>query len=198
MSSLYKITEDLKPLFSEIESNGGELSEEQEQQLTILETQLGAKVESYNWVIKTAEADVLMAKAEIERLESFIKSKQLLQNKLTNALLEATKLFGIENPKNKVKTLKIGTLTLSTRKTPDAVEITQDVVLMDDMYKKHTITISDLNVKQAESIVKTLTAVNIKHSVKLNIDKSIIKQHFAENVPIIGAKLTSETHLTIK
>lgn len=198
MSSLYKITEDLKPLFSEIESNGGELSEEQEQQLTILETQLGAKVESYNWVIKTAEADVLMAKAEIERLESFIKSKQLLQNKLTNALLEATKLFGIENPKNKVKTLKIGTLTLSTRKTPDAVEITQDVVLMDDMYKKHTITISDLNVNQAESIVKTLTAVNIKHSVKLNIDKSIIKQHFAENVPIIGAKLTSETRLTIK
>ncbi len=198
MSSLYKITEDLKPLFSEIESNGGELSEEQEQQLTILETQLGAKVESYNWVIKTAEADVLMAKAEIERLESFIKSKQLLQNKLTNALLEATKLFGIENPKNKVKTLKIGTLTLSTRKTPEAVEITQDAVLMDDMYKRHTITISDLTVKQTESIIRTLTSANIKHSVKMNISKSIIKEDFKNNIPIIGARLSQEERLTIK
>lgn len=198
MSSLYKITEELQPLLEEIELNDGEITDEQLQSLAIIESQLAIKVENYNWVIKSAEADVLMAKNEIERLKSFIKSKETLQDTLTDALLNATKMFGIENPKTKVKTLKVGTLTLATRKTPDAVKLTQDEALMDDMYKKHTITITDLNVRQTESIVRTLTNSNLEHSVKMNISKSLIKKDIVNEIPVIGAELTSELRLNIK
>jgi hypothetical protein len=198
MSSLYKITEELQPLLEEIELNDGEITDEQLQSLAIIESQLAIKVENYNWVIKSAEADVLMAKNEIERLKSFIKTKETLQDTLTDALLNATKMFGVENLKTKVKTLKVGTLTLATRKTPDAVKLTQDEALMDDMYKKHTITITDLNVRQTESIVRTLTNSNLEHSVKMNISKSLIKKDIVNEIPVIGAELTSELRLNIK
>lgn len=198
MSNLYKISENLKSLTEDIFTQDGELSEEQEQQLAILETELGLKVESYHWVINSAQADVTMAQKEIERLEFFIKQKEKLQEKLMSVLFDATKEFGIKNDKTGASVLKLGTLTLSTKKNPAKVEITQDEVLMDDMYKTHVITISDLNVRQTESIVRTLTNANIKHSVKMNISKSLIKEDFKNNIPIIGAKLVQEERLTIK
>jgi hypothetical protein len=198
MISLYKITEELQPLLEEIELNGGEITDDQLQSLAIIESQLAIKVENYNWVIKSAEADVLMAKNEIERLKSFIKTKETLQDTLTDALLNATKMFGVENPKNNVKTLKVGTLTLSTRKTPDAVKLTQDEVLMDAKYKKYSISIKDLTLAQVTGLITGLKKANINYDSTTAISKTLIKEDLKNNIPVIGAELTSEIRLNIK
>ena len=80
MSSLYNISESLKTVFNELEENGGELTPELEEALSINEQNLYDKLEDYVKVVKQFEADIESIKCESSRLKD---RKDVLNNRIS-------------------------------------------------------------------------------------------------------------------
>ena len=92
--SLYNITLDQLILIKELEDTGGELTEELEERLAINKKDLKSKSIAYLSVIKAQEANNLLIKEEIKRLQGLVKRNDNLTNKLKDNLLTAVKAFG--------------------------------------------------------------------------------------------------------
>lgn len=92
--SLYEITDELQILLNEIEESGGEITEEQEQQLDIAQEELDKKVVSYCNAITMLKSEEECAKNEKKRLNDFQNVKKNLIEKLKNSLLKTVTKFG--------------------------------------------------------------------------------------------------------
>jgi hypothetical protein len=92
--SLYQISDELQLLLNEIEENGGEITEEQEQQLEISQEELGSKVENYCNAITILKSEEECAKKEKQRLNELQNVKKNLIEKLKNSLLKTVTKFG--------------------------------------------------------------------------------------------------------
>ena len=114
--NIWQIQQDILAIFDELEENGGELTEELEQQLAISQEDFRSKVESYTNVIKSIKADVAAIDEETKRLANLKKSKNALIDRLSKVIIDAVDKFG-ETTKSGNKTFDYGTGKVSVRNT---------------------------------------------------------------------------------
>lgn len=141
-NTLYQINQDVYKLLEEINNSDGEITEEQAQALSIKESELVEKAESYLAVIRSNEAFVDQIDQELKRLNALKKSRKNLNERLKTNLLTAVELFG---------EFSVGTNTFKTRKST-VVEV-DDVNQLPDRYKtlKVTETADKVEIKRALS-----------------------------------------------
>ena len=101
MQSLYQISNELLSIFNEIESNDGEVNEEQLQALEIAQENLQEKLSSYKKAIRCREADIDACKQEEKRIKAARQVKENRIDKLKDRMLEAILQFGYEGKPNK-------------------------------------------------------------------------------------------------
>ena len=125
--TLYSISLDLGAILGQLEDNGGEITPELEQALTITQEQFTQKAEDYGHAILNLKAMATAAKAEKERLASLQKFYENATKRLTDAITAAMQAFD----RQKVES---GTLRLSLRHT-QAVGDDYDLSLIPNEYK---------------------------------------------------------------
>lgn len=140
--SLYNIRVDHLSLIQEIEENGGELTPELEQALTLNNEQFEDKALSYGYIVKTFDDNLSIIDREFERLdairERIVKQKEAFKERLSEAMQQ----YGVE---------KITTplLKLSFRKS-ESVEIMDTQKIPVDYCEEKTVTtINKTMIKQA-------------------------------------------------
>ena len=101
MQSLYQISDELLSIFNEIESNDGEVNEEQLQALEIAQENLQEKLSSYKKAIRCWEADINACKEEEKRIKTARQVKENRIDKLKDRMLGAVLQFGYESKPNK-------------------------------------------------------------------------------------------------
>lgn len=99
MNSLYEINNTLLNLFSAIEENEGEITEEQEKLLDITKDKLDEKLTDYKNAIQQWKNDIEAIKCESKRLSD---RKNTLTNRIN--ILKENMLFAVENFGHKGKT----------------------------------------------------------------------------------------------
>lgn len=92
--NIFEISKELESVFDELEENGGELTEELEEKLSISQDEFRSKVDAYLSVIRNTESDVDCCDKEIKRLQAVKKTKQNSIEKLKNILIWAIDKFG--------------------------------------------------------------------------------------------------------
>ena len=95
--NIFEISKELESVFDELEENGGELTEELEEKLSISQDEFRSKVNAYLSIIKHTESDIDCCDKEIKRLQSVKKSKQNTIDRLKNILVWAIDKFGDSN-----------------------------------------------------------------------------------------------------
>ena len=124
--NIFEIQKDLLSIFDEIEENGGELTEELEQNLAITQDSFKSKVESYTNVIKSLKGDIEQIKNEQKRLKELADTKSKVIEKLSNIIIYAINEFG-DTSKADAKYIDYGTGKVSIRKST-AVDVDTELV----------------------------------------------------------------------
>ena len=122
--NIWQIQQNLLSIFDELEENGGELTEELEQQLAISQEDFRSKVENYTNVIKSVKADIAAIDQESKRLAELKKSKTAMVDRLSKVIIEAVDKFG-DTTKNGGKFFDYGTGKVSIRNS-QKVELDDD------------------------------------------------------------------------
>lgn len=94
MSSLYSIQEDILRIFNDVESNEGEITDEQYDVLCIKQDELKSKLESYIKAIKSWEVDEKALKDEKKRFNDRQNVYKNRIERLKKAALDAVLMFG--------------------------------------------------------------------------------------------------------
>ena len=94
MSSLYSIQEDILRIFNDVESNEGEITDEQYDALCIKQDELKSKLESYVKAIKSWEVDEKAFKDEKKRFNDRQNVYKNRIERLKKAALDAVLMFG--------------------------------------------------------------------------------------------------------
>ena len=94
MSSLYSIQEDILRIFNDVESNEGEITDEQYNALCIKQDELKSKLESYVKAIKSWEVDEKALKDEKKRFNDRQNIYKNRIERLKKAALDAVLMFG--------------------------------------------------------------------------------------------------------
>ena len=126
MNNIWQIQQELLSIFNELEENGGELTEELEQQLAISQEDFRSKVESYTNVIKSVKADIAAIDQESKRLAELKKSKTAMVDRLSKVIIEAVDKFG-DTTKNGSKFFDYGTGKVSIRNS-QKVEVDENKI----------------------------------------------------------------------
>lgn len=159
--NLYEITEELRAVYEAIEENGGEITDELNEQLQLTTGQLQDKAEGYCNLIRNVSADADAYKAEIDRLTARKKAADNLVKRLKEALKNAMVLSDQQK-------IKAGLFSLSLRST-DAVEVTDEQSIPEEYFQ-----------------------------VKREVMKSAIKDAIKNGEEVAGARIVSNTSLTIR
>lgn len=132
MKSLWKTTAEWAELMRQLEDNGGEVTPEIEEALTITEDNFLAKSESYIYTIKDYEAWENRIADEIARLQQMKKVATNAKNRLKQTLIIAMDTFGRDK-------VEVGLHTASLR-TTKAVHILDENRVPND-YKRVEVSI---------------------------------------------------------
>ena len=100
MASLYQISEDILRIFNDVETNDGEITDEQYKDLTIKQEELKDKLDSYVKAIKSWEVDEKALKDEKKR---FNDRQNVFKNRIERlkaAALQAVLTFGEHGKSN--------------------------------------------------------------------------------------------------
>lgn len=127
MSNLYFIEQELLDIFDTLEDNGGELTPELEERLSIAQEDFKDKIENYTHVISKYNADINFIKSEQKRLKELADAKAKVVDRLSKIMIDAIDKFGDEKPKSKVKFVDFGTGVVSIRNSK-AVQLNEDVL----------------------------------------------------------------------
>lgn len=127
MSNLYFIEQELLDIFDTLEENGGEITPELEERLSIAQGDFKDKIENYTHVISKYNADINFIKAEQKRLKELADAKAKVVERLSKIMIDAIDKFGDEKPKSKVKFVDFGTGVVSIRNSK-AVQLNDDVL----------------------------------------------------------------------
>jgi hypothetical protein len=159
--NLYQIQNEYLTIIQELESNGGELTPELEQGLTINEKELQGKSIAYLEVIKDREALVSRIDEEIKRLQAMKKAQTNLITRLKDNLLTAVKVFG---------SFESGLVKFGTRKS-SKIEIEIDTNDLPKEYKviKVTETPDKTALKNAIKAGEKIEGVELVEQLNLKI-----------------------------
>lgn len=144
----WSIQSDYEKLANTIINNGGEITEDELNQLSINETERNIKSVAYYRIINNIESENMIIKKEIERLNNRLKSNQKTIDRLKKCLVDAILLYG-EYEHEMVK--------FKTRKST-AVEVNPEAILD----AKYTIT------KTTITPDKTLIKNDLKNGVVID------------------------------
>ena len=122
--TLFDITNEALAIYENLEENGGELTPEIEQALTINEKELQSKGIAYVELIGSTESYVTRVDEEIKRLQAIKKRNNLLVDNLKSRLLDAQQTYG---------DFTLGFTTITTRKS-ESIEV-EDVNSLPKEYK---------------------------------------------------------------
>lgn len=112
MASIYNITTELEDIFLELEENGGELTPELEERLTIIQENLKSKLDSYRKAYTMLNLEAESCKKEEQRLAVIRKTKENNANRLKGVMLDAVIAYGdLGKSGNKVIDLVLGHLS---------------------------------------------------------------------------------------
>lgn len=153
MANLYFIEQELLDIFDTLEDNGGELTPELEERLSIAQGDFKEKIENYTHVISKYNADINFIKAEQKRLKELADAKAKVVDRLSKIMIEAIEKFGDEK-KSKVKFVDFGTGVVSVRNSK-AVQLNEETLdnvdaALDDLIK-------DLNLTNSLDVVDKLS-----------------------------------------
>lgn len=112
--SLYEITNELRLICSELEENGGELTEELAEALTVNQNNLKEKLSNYRRAILHYNSIIECSKNEKKRLNDRQKIKENIINRLKSNILSAVKEFGYDG-KNGNKIIELDDITFYTK-----------------------------------------------------------------------------------
>lgn len=124
MSNIYQLEQELLSIFYEIEDNGGELTPELEEKLSITQESFNTKIKDYTNVVKQLQNDIVAIKEEKERLNNLQKSKEKTIERLKTIMIEAIEKFG-DTSKTGGKFIDFGTGKVSVRRN-EAVEVNEE------------------------------------------------------------------------
>ena len=114
--NIWRIQQDLLDIFNELEENGGELTPELEEKLTVTQEDFKNKIKSYGEVIKSLKGEIDTIDKEIARLKELKDAKNKVIERLSKVIAEAITKFGDET-KSGSKFLDYGTGKISVRNT---------------------------------------------------------------------------------
>lgn len=114
--NIYQIQEELLAAYDELEANGGELTPELEEKLSITQEEFKTKIKDYTSLIKSLEYDMKECKEEIARVKKFHDRKEKLHDKLEEILVKAINEFG-DTKKSGVRYVDYGTGEVAVHKT---------------------------------------------------------------------------------
>lgn len=136
--NIYQIEQGLLEIFDEIEENGGEITPEIEELLSVHQEEFKDKIENYTNVIKSLENDMKSIKEEQARLKTLYDRKEKTSNKLKEIIINAIEEFG-DTKKSGVKYVDYGIGEVSIRKTK-AVELNDNLISDIGKYLERIIT----------------------------------------------------------
>lgn len=122
--NIWQIQQDLLSVFNELEENGGELTPELEEKLTVTKEDFKNKVKSYSEIIKQLEGEIDIINKETTRLKELKDAKNKVIERLSKVIVQAITQFGDET-KSGGKFLDYGTGKISVRNS-QKVEINTD------------------------------------------------------------------------
>lgn len=161
--TLYTINRELLELFSQIEAQDGELTPEQEEQLSTLELSRDEKIRNCVWYIRNERAKLAAIETELKRFQELKKSKANHIERIEEQLSTFLSVQGISKFDN-------GTEKVSFRKS-EQVNIV-DAALIPESFRKEKIEISyDKNaikaaIKSGEKIEGVEIVINDNIQIK--------------------------------
>lgn len=126
VNNIYNISNALQNIFYEIEENGGELTPEFEEALSISQKDFKDKVKQYANVIKLINGDCSTIDTEIKRLKAYKESKKKLKERLSKILIKAIDMFG-EHTKSGGSYVDLGTEKVSVRNSTKIETYDEDI-----------------------------------------------------------------------
>jgi hypothetical protein len=129
--ALYQIEQEYLNIVQSIIDAGGEITEEQETELSINKEQLQNKGVCYGFIVKELEGNIDLIDLEIKRLQALKKPLVNSIDRLKNNLSQAMQMFDVTE-------LKTPLLKINFRKS-ESIEVT-DIDLLDADFVKTTIT----------------------------------------------------------
>lgn len=151
--NLYFIEQELLDIFDTLEENGGELTPELEERLSIVQEDFKDKIENYTHVISKYNADINFIKAEQKRLKELADAKAKVVERLSKIMIEAIDKFGDEKPKSKAKFVDFGTGVVSVRNSK-AVQLNEET--LDKVDKALEIMLKNLHLTNSLDVVDKL------------------------------------------
>lgn len=122
--NIFQISQELLDITQELEENGGELTEELEEKLTVSQADFKTKVKSYTDVIKAIKSDIKLIDEEVSRLKDLKEAKNKAIARLEKIIIWAIDMFG-EPTKSGGKFVDFGTGKVSVRNS-EKVEVDEE------------------------------------------------------------------------
>lgn len=183
MKSLWEIDADLQKATQELIENGGELTDELNEVLTVNNNEFEEKALNYIWLIKNLGNEADLRASEIKRLQAKNKAIDTTLDTLKTKLLDSVKLRG---------KVKIGDFNLSVGKSK-AVNI-DNLEIVPFAYKKVVL-------KAKLDMTTYLDMLDNGYEEKdfeMTPDKVAIKKVIEEGDYVPGVELIEKQHLVIK
>lgn len=127
MANIFQINQEYLHIAAILEDNGGEITPDVEEALTINREQLQSKAINYALVIRQIDGEASLIDAEIKRLQALKKAKDNTVERMKNTIKDAMILHGVDKIQGDL-------INLSIRKSPDSV-IVEDESKIPDTYK---------------------------------------------------------------
>ena len=173
--NLFQLTAEQARIEDLLEQNGGEITPEIEEALTLTAEALPRKVDGYGVLIRQFAAAEAACDAEIKRLQGLKKTAQNAQRGMKDRILAAMQTFGFDK-------LAGETTKFSTRKST-AVEVDEDTLLA--AYR--------------EKIADFVAGLPAWLNLEVKISKTAIGNYFKETgMTPEGAKVVENTNLIIR
>lgn len=171
MASLYDISIKLQTIIDNIEENGGEVTEEQMQELVITEDNFKEKLDEYRKAYSYITDRVAACKNEETRIKALRKSRENAATRIKNSMLDAVLQFG-NTTKSGTKCVELDTCKLSTRKSASIIVDKNLIQILKD------ITISILNTLYDNDALED-------NNMNISIDEFIdtLNRKFVDNYP---------------
>lgn len=173
--NLYELTAEQARIEDLLEENGGEITPEIEEALTLTAEALPKKVDGYGVLIRQFAAAEAACDAEIKRLQGLKKTAQNAQKGMKDRILYAMQTFGFDK-------LAGETTKFSTRSSK-AVDVNEDLLLMN--YR--------------EKIARFVSTLPDWISLEVKVSKQVIKDAYkATGITPEGAQVVENTSLIMK
>lgn len=181
MASIYNITTELEDIFLELEENGGELTPELEERLTITQENLKSKLDGYRKAYTMLNLEAESCKKEEQRLAGIRKTKENNAERLKGVMLDAVIAYGdLGKSGNKVINLVDSKLYTKNSKCVEVYENLNQIFIDLVLEHLHNFWLNDM-----------IDSINTSFDREVLLEK--VNNLFIEKYPELSSRLLEET-----